>query len=68
MKRYLVECKFQFKGFSGARPGEWGRFNEYNARTKSDAIQQARAENRNGDCLSGCGLVNWRAVEIGGAS
>lgn len=62
-KVFRVECKYQYKGYTGARPNEWGYFNTYRARSKSDAIRQARAENRNGDCLMGCGLVNWRATE-----
>jgi len=61
LKTFDVEVKTQF----GRRTADWSYFNSYYARTKRDAIRQAKRENHDGGCFDGRthGLIWWRAIE-----
>lgn len=61
MKTFVVEVKTQF----GPKAGTWMRFETYQAKTKAEAINNARRFNRLHECLDfrSNGLIWWRARE-----
>jgi hypothetical protein len=61
MKSFLVSARTQFA--THRKENVWHFFRRIDARTKGEAVEQARRENRNHMIYSGLGLVWFRATE-----
>lgn len=65
LRLYRVEVRTQYAPAVERRFLEWGTFGTYHARSKAEAIKQAKRENERGGCIDGRthGLAWWRAIE-----
>lgn len=65
LRTFRVEVRTQYAPGSERHFLTWGTFGRYEARSKAEAIGQAKRENERGGCIDGRthGLAWWRAIE-----